>query len=156
MRPAAGPVVWIGVAGTVVTAGAMAAGAHWLFGFDWRTGLIIGAALGAFLISNPLKVCKAAFAGAIGLIKGPKYDKERYVQLLKLIYDILVMMRKDGVLALERHIEDTSKSDIFKKYPGILADHHMMEFITDCLRLISGGNLDPHELESLLEYELEL
>lgn len=117
--------------------------------------VIIGAALGAFLISNPMKVCKAAFAGAIGLIKGPKYDKEQYIQLLKLIYDILVMMRKDGVLALERHIEDTSKSDIFKKYPSILADHHMMEFITDCLRLISGGNLDPHELESLLEYELE-
>ncbi|MET0293252.1 MAG: flagellar motor stator protein MotA [Steroidobacteraceae bacterium] len=117
--------------------------------------VIIGAALGAFLISNPMKVCKAAFAGAIGLIKGPRYDKEQYIQLLKLIYDILVMMRKDGVLALERHIEDASKSDIFKKYPTILADHHMMEFITDCLRLISGGNLDPHELESLLEYELD-
>jgi chemotaxis protein MotA len=65
------------------------------------------------------------------------------------------MARKEGVLAIERHIEDTSKSDIFKKYPTIQADHHMMEFITDCLRLISGGNLDPHELESLLEYELE-
>ena len=117
--------------------------------------IICGAALGAFLISNPLKVSKAAFTGALGLAKGPKYGREEYIQLLKLVYDILVMARKDGVLAIERHIEDPEKSEIFKKYPNILADHHMMEFITDCLRLISGGNLDPHELESLLEYELD-
>lgn len=117
--------------------------------------VICGAALGAFMISNPLKVIKASFAGALGLVKGAKYGRAEYIQLLKLVYDILVMARKEGVLAIERHIEDPSKSDIFKKYPGVMADHHMMEFITDCLRLISGGNLDPHELESLLEYELE-
>jgi chemotaxis protein MotA len=117
--------------------------------------IICGAALGAFLISNPLKVVKDAFTGALGLVKGARYGRQEYIQLLKLIYDILVMARKDGVLAIERHIEDPSKSDIFKKYPVVMADHHMMEFITDCLRLISGGNLDPHELESLLEYELE-
>jgi chemotaxis protein MotA len=117
--------------------------------------VICGGALGAFLISNPMKVVKSAFGGAVGLLKGSRYGREQYVQLFKLIYDILVMARKDGVLAIERHIEDPSKSDIFKKYPGVMADHHMMEFITDCLRLISGGNLDPHELESLLEYELE-
>ena len=117
--------------------------------------VIIGAALGAFLISNPLKVVKDSFTNALGLVKAPRYGRQEYIQLLKLVYDILVMARKDGVLAIERHIEDPAKSDIFKKYPGITADHHMMEFITDCLRLISGGNLDPHELESLLEYELD-
>jgi chemotaxis protein MotA len=117
--------------------------------------VICGGALGAFLISNPLKVVKASFVGALQLVKKPHYARDDYVQLLKLIYDILVMARRDGVLAIEKHIEDPSKSDIFKKYPNVLGDHHMMEFITDCLRLISGGNLDPHELESLLEYELE-
>lgn len=117
--------------------------------------VIIGGALGAFLISNPLKVVKAAFAGALGIMKGSRYGRGEYIELLKLVYDILMMARRDGVLAIERHIEAPEKSDIFKKYPKILADHHMMEFITDCLRLISGGNLDPHELESLLEYELE-
>src|SRR5262245_22894349 len=117
--------------------------------------VICGGALGAFLISNPLKVVKAAFGGALGVAKGPRYGRAEYILLLKLVYDILVMARKEGVLAIERHIEDPDKSDIFKKYPTIQADHHMMEFITDCLRLISGGNLDPHELESLLEYELE-
>jgi chemotaxis protein MotA len=117
--------------------------------------VICGGALGAFLISNPLKVVKAAFGGALSVAKGPRYGRAEYILLLKLVYDILVMARKEGVLAIERHIEDPDKSDIFKKYPTIQADHHMMEFITDCLRLISGGNLDPHELESLLEYELE-
>lgn len=117
--------------------------------------IICGAALGAFLISNPMKVVKDAFIGALGLIKGPRYGRQEYIQLLKLIYDILVMARKDGVLALEKHIEEPEKSEVFKKYPVVMGDHHMLEFITDCLRLISGGNLDPHELESLLEYELE-
>jgi len=117
--------------------------------------VICGGALGAFLISNPMKVVKAAVIGALGLVKKPHYARDDYVQLLKLIYDILVMARRDGVLAIEKHIEEPSKSDIFKKYPNVLRDHHMMEFITDCLRLMSGGNLDPHELESLLEYELE-
>lgn len=117
--------------------------------------IICGAALGSFLISNPIKVVKDAFFGALSLVKGARYGRQEYIQLLKLIYDILVMARKDGVLAIEKHIEDTSQSEIFKRYPGVTADHHMMEFITDCLRLMSGATLDPHELESLLEHELE-
>lgn len=117
--------------------------------------IICGAAFGAFLISNPLKVVKDSFKGALGLVKGSRYGREEYVQLLKLLYDILVLARKEGLLGIERHIETPSESAIFKKYPIVTTDHHMMEFITDCLRLISGGNLDPHELESLLEYELE-
>jgi chemotaxis protein MotA len=117
--------------------------------------IICGAALGAFLISNPIKVVKSAFGGAVGLVKGVRYGRPEYVQLLKLIYDILAIARKDGFLALEQHIEEPLKSSIFKKYPVVMADHHMMEFLTDCLRLVSGTTLDPHELESLLEYELE-
>jgi chemotaxis protein MotA len=117
--------------------------------------IIVGSAIGAFLISNPMKVIKAAFLGAISLPKGPRYKREHYVMLLQLLYDILVKMRKEGVMAIERDIESPQESALFKKYPNVLTDHHMVEFITDCLRLIVGGNLDPQELESLLEYELE-
>jgi chemotaxis protein MotA len=117
--------------------------------------IICGAALGAFLTSNPLKVVKASFSGALGLMKGPRYRREDYVDLLKLIYDILVKIRKSGMLAVEADVEQPEKSQLFSQYPRILADHHMLEFITDCLRLMVGGNLDPHELEALLEYELE-
>jgi chemotaxis protein MotA len=117
--------------------------------------IIIGAAFGAFLTSNPTKVVKAAFQGAISLPKGPRYHREDYVTLLKLTYDILMKIRKEGVMAIEADLEAPDKSALFKKYPKILEDQHMIQFITDCLRLIVGGNLDPHELESLLEYELE-
>ncbi|MFI4906331.1 MAG: flagellar motor stator protein MotA [Steroidobacteraceae bacterium] len=117
--------------------------------------IIVGAAFGGFVTSNPFKVVKGSFAAALGLIKGPRYKREDYVDLLKLLYDILVKIRKSGMLAIEADIEAPEKSKMFTDYPRILADHHMIEFITDCLRLIVGGNLDPHELESLLEYELE-
>ncbi|HVY81439.1 MAG TPA: flagellar motor stator protein MotA [Steroidobacteraceae bacterium] len=117
--------------------------------------IIVGAALGAFITGNPPKVTKAALQGALNLPKGPRYKREEYVQLLKLVYDILVKIRKEGVMAIEADLEKPEASPVFKKYPVVLADHHMTTFITDCLRLIVGGNLDPHELESLLEYELE-
>jgi chemotaxis protein MotA len=117
--------------------------------------IIIGAALGAFMTSNPAKVSKQAFILAITLPKGARYKRDDYVTLLKLVYDILMKIRKDGLLAIESDIEAPEKSPLFQKYPVILADHHMVVFITDCLRLITGGSLDPHELESLLEYELE-
>jgi chemotaxis protein MotA len=117
--------------------------------------IIIGGALGAFLVGNPIKVVKTAFADALSLPKGSKYKRDDYIALLTLLYEILNKMRKEGVMAIEKEIDDPHNSELFKKYPNIAADHHMLEFITDCLRLISGGSMDPHELESLLEYELE-
>jgi chemotaxis protein MotA len=117
--------------------------------------VIIGAALGAFITSNTVKVVKGSFTGAIALFKKPRYTRDSYVDLLKLVFDLLVKARKEGLLAIEADIENPEKSELFNKYPGVMADHHMMEFITDCLRLMVGGNLDPNELESLLEYELE-
>jgi chemotaxis protein MotA len=117
--------------------------------------IIVGAALGAFLTSNPTKVVKASFKGALDVVKGPRYSREDYVQLLKLLYDILMKIRKDGLMAIEADLDAEDGGALFKSYPQIVADHHLMEFITDCLRLMVGGSLDPHELESLLEMELE-
>jgi chemotaxis protein MotA len=117
--------------------------------------IICGAAFGAFIISNPPKVVKASLTGILALLKPPKYSRADYVDIFKLLYDILVKARKEGMLAIESHIDDPHASTLFSKYPRILADHHMTDFMTDCLRLMIGGNLDPHELESLLETELE-
>ncbi len=136
--------------------GFMAEGGHILaLWHPFEVLIIVGSAIGAFLISNPMKVVKAAFTGALALPKGPRYKREDYVALLQLLYDILVKIRKEGVMAIERDVEAPQDSALFRKYPRVLADHHMIEFIADCLRLIVGGNLDPQELESLLEYELE-
>jgi chemotaxis protein MotA len=139
-----------------VIAGFLMGGGHLALLWHPTEAIIIcGSALGAFLISNPLKVVKAAFAGALSLPKGPRYKREDYVMLLKLLHDVLQKIRKAGLLGIEGDIERPRESALFKKYPSILADHHLMEFITDCLRLMAGGNMNPHELESLLEYELE-
>jgi chemotaxis protein MotA len=117
--------------------------------------IIGGGSLGAFLSANPPKIVKEALSGIAGLVKGPKYRKQDYVDLLALLYDIFSLMRKQGLLALEPHIEEPQTSSVFTAYPHLIKEHHLIEFITDCLRLIVGGNMNPHELEQLLEVELE-
>ena len=81
--------------------------------------IIVGAALGAFMTSNPPKVSKAAFTGAIGFVKGPRYKREDYIQLLKCLYDILVKIRKEGLMAIESSLEAPDGGVLFKNYPKI-------------------------------------
>ncbi|MBB3225710.1 chemotaxis protein MotA [Luteibacter sp. Sphag1AF] len=117
--------------------------------------IIFGGAAGAFVSSNSMEIVKGAMRDMLALLKGPKYRKQDYVDLLSLLYDIFVKMRKEGQLAMEEHIENPSQSSLFSAYPRLVAEHHLIDFITDCLRLIVGGSMDPHELEQLLDIELE-
>jgi chemotaxis protein MotA len=117
--------------------------------------IIFGAAVGAFVSANSLDIVKGAGRDAVGLFKGPRYRKQDYIDLLSLLYDIFTKMRKEGQLGMESHIEDPASSSLFSAYPRLIAEHHLIDFITDCLRLIVGGSMDPHELEQLLDVELE-
>ncbi len=117
--------------------------------------IIGGAALGAFLVSNPPKVVKATFAATFGVLKGVRYKPADYLDVLTLMYELLNKARREGFISLESHVDNPTSSDLFNKYPRVLADHHLMDFITDCLRLMVGSNIEPHELEPLLELELE-
>ncbi|WP_126454140.1 flagellar motor stator protein MotA [Sulfuriflexus mobilis] len=117
--------------------------------------IICGAAFGAFVISNPGKVIKAAFGSLLGLLKGAKYAKKDYLELLGLMFDIFAKARKEGMMSIEEHIEDTHASTLFSKYPKIVKDHHAIDFICDYLRIIVGGNMNPFELENLMDVELE-
>ena len=117
--------------------------------------IIGGGAMGAFLSANPPKVVKAALSDAVGLLKGPKYKKQDYVDLLSMLYDLFSLIRKEGLLGVEEHIEDPQSSSLFSAYPRLLREHHLIEFTTDCLRLMVGGSMNPHELEQLLDVELE-
>ena len=117
--------------------------------------IIIGAAFGAFLTSNPIKVVKASLAGIVSLFKQERYEHDDYVSILKLLYDVLLRIRKEGLMAIESDIDSPDGGQLFKKYPQIANDHHLRNFITDSLRLMVGGNLNPHEFESLLDEELE-
>jgi len=117
--------------------------------------VICGAAFGAFVISNPGKLIKASFGSIIQLLKGSKYNKAIYLDLLGLMFSLFTKARKEGLMALEGDIEEPLKSSIFKRFPKITADHHVLEFISDYLRLMVSGNMNPFELENLMDIELE-
>jgi len=117
--------------------------------------IIGGAAFGAFMMSNPPKVVKATLLSLVSVFKGVRYKSSDYLDVLTLMYELLNKARREGFISLESHVDAPASSDVFNKYPKILADHHLMDFITDCLRLMVGSNIEPHELEPLLELELE-
>jgi chemotaxis protein MotA len=117
--------------------------------------MIGGAALGAFVIGTPGKTIKATLKAVPTLLQGSKYTKAMYMELMALLYEILDKTRKEGLLAIERDIEDPKKSALFKKYPKVLKDHHLVEFITDYLRLMVSGKLNAMEIEALMDREID-
>ena len=114
-----------------------------------------GATIGAFIANNQMKVIKKTMAGLGACFKGSKYTRDRYMELLALLYDILQKARKEGLMAIEKDVEEPESSEIFKKYPAVGTDHHVMEFVTDYLRMMVSGNLNAHEIESLMDSEIE-
>ncbi len=117
--------------------------------------IICGAAFGAFVIANPGTVIKGALGSFGQLLKGSKHNKKSYMELLALMYDLFTKARKEGLMALEADIDEPENSPIFQKYPQILKNHHALGFIADYLRLMVGGNMNPFEIENLMDVELE-
>lgn len=118
--------------------------------------IIGGAALGALIISAPPNLLKKIVQRVLGLLKGSKIGKATYLELLKMLYELFQVIRKDGLIALESHIERPKESQIFQKYPQFLNNEHLMNFLTDTLRLIIMGGVSPHELEILMDQEIEI
>ena len=116
---------------------------------------ILGAAGGAFLANNQMKVVKSAARGVGACFKGSKFSKARYMELLSLLYDILQKARKEGLMSIEKDVEEPHSSALFQKYPIVGSDHHVVEFVTDYLRMMVSGNLNAHEIESLMDSEIE-
>ena len=116
---------------------------------------IFGSAIGAFLANNQMKVIKATLRGLGQCFKGSKFSKARYMELLSLMFDILQKARKEGLMSIEKDVEDPHNSPLFQKYPVVGADHHVCEFITDYLRMMVSGNLNAHEVESLMDSEID-
>jgi chemotaxis protein MotA len=114
-----------------------------------------GATLGAFLANNQMKVVKATAKGLGACFKGSKYTKARYMELLALMFDVLQKARKEGLMAIESDVENPHESALFQKYAVVGNDHHVVEFITDYLRMMVSGNLNAHEIESLMDSEIE-
>lgn len=117
--------------------------------------MIGGGALGAFVAANSMPAIKHTVSGLVSCFKGSKYTRAFYMELLALMFELLAKVRKEGLMSLEADVEEPDKSPIFNKYPTITADHHLVEFITDYLRLMVGGNLNALEIENLMDNEIE-
>jgi chemotaxis protein MotA len=139
-----------------VFGGFMLAGGHIAALFQPVEILMIGgAAAGAFFVGNNSKAIKATFKALPGVLKGSRYTKALYLELMSLLSEILTKVRKEGLMSIEGDIDAPEESPIFTKYPGIMADHHVIEFITDYLRLMVSGNMDAHQIENLMDNEIE-
>lgn len=117
--------------------------------------ILMGSALGAMMISNPLPVTIATLKSIGGLLKASPYKKDLYLDLLALLYDVFNKMRREGMLAVEADIDDPHASPLFTKYPSVEKIHGSIEFIVDYLRVMMIGSIAGHELEALIDAELE-
>lgn len=117
---------------------------------------IAGAALGTLLAANPLHVIKGVLSGAFAVLKGPGVTEKRYVDSLKMLFDIFNKARKEGMVAVEADVEEPEKSPIFSKYPAFLKDHHVTAFVCDTLRMAVTGGVKPFDVDQMMELDLEV
>jgi chemotaxis protein MotA len=117
--------------------------------------IIGGAAIGSLLVSAPPKLLKKILEKVIGTLKGSTTSEESYLELLKLLFEVFQMSRKEGLIALEGHIERPEDSAIFKKYPQFIGQHHLLAFMCDTFRLIILGGVPAHDMESLMDSDID-
>lgn len=117
--------------------------------------IIGGAAIGTLLIANPLPVIIKLIKMVLGVIGGNKFTKDRYLEALKMMNDLFSRGRKGGISSLEPDVEAPDKSEVFKKYPSIAHDHHVLDFICDTLRMAMAGTISHFDLDQMIELDLE-
>ena len=134
-----------------------------LAGFVWSGGaigalihpaeilVIGGAALGALMVMSPKKVLIDLIKGILQCFKGTPYNRGTYEELFKLLYDLFRLARREGLIALEQHVSNAKESDIFKKYPRVAGNHHVVEFICGALSPIIEGTVKPEQLPRAAE-----
>lgn len=117
--------------------------------------IIGGAAIGTLLIANPLPLTISVIKGALGTLGGSKINKEAFLEVLKLMYELFQLAKREGLIALEPHIENPSGSSIMGKYKSFLANHHATDFLCDTLKVVLNGGVPAHDLEDLMDLDLE-
>jgi chemotaxis protein MotA len=117
--------------------------------------IIVGAAVGAFITSNRKPVISATISSITALLKPERHDKEAYLELLSLLYSIFKLAKTKGALALEQHVENPNESALFQRFPKFYEDHHAMVFVCDYLRLLTLGTDNHHEMETLMDEDIE-
>jgi len=117
--------------------------------------IIFGAALGTFVIANPLPIIMGTLKSVGPLLSGSKMKKASFVELLSMLFAVFKLAKSKGDLALESHIDKPHESALFGAYPGFVKNHHAVEFMCDNLRVFTLGGGNPHELEAVMDVELE-
>jgi chemotaxis protein MotA len=118
--------------------------------------IIAGAATGTLLVANPLHILKGILAGLKGALSSSKFHKQRYLNLLKMMYLLLNKVRKEGLLSIENDVEKPKESASFKPFPDFLADHHALLFVCDTLRMAITGGVDPFDMDQMMELDMEV
>jgi chemotaxis protein MotA len=118
--------------------------------------IILGAAIGTLLTANPMHIIKKIVGGLTGVLKGTAYSKKRYVQTLKMMFDLFARSRKEGAIAIEGDVEDPSKSAIFSRYPVFLKDHHARDFVCDTMRMAITGGVSAFDVDQMMELDMEV
>ena len=114
-----------------------------------------GAAVGSFLIANSLGTVKLALKGLTRSFKAPRWKESDYNDLLAVLFTLLTIFRTGGATAIEKHLDEPHDSPLFSKYPRLLADHHLIEFVCDYLRMMTVNFDDPHQLAEAMENDIE-
>ena len=117
--------------------------------------IIGGAAIGSMLIANPLSLTMGVFKGIIGTLKGSPINKNSYLELLQLLYELFQFAKREGLIALEPHIENPEASSIFSKYPSFFKNHHAVDFMCDTLKIVLSGGIPAQDLEELMDIDIE-
>jgi len=117
--------------------------------------IILGAAFGAFLISNSMHTVMATAKNLPAAIMGQSTSQKLYLDLLGLLFDIFNKARREGMMSIEADIEAPAESGVFTRYPALLKNARIIEFLTDNLRIMTTSNLAPHEIEAMIDTEIE-
>jgi chemotaxis protein MotA len=118
--------------------------------------IILGAAIGTVLIANPLHILKKIAAGIGGAFGGSAFTKQRYLDTLKMMYELFTRARKEGLMALEADSDAPDQSQIFSKYPKFLKDHHALHFVCDSLRMSATGGIEAFDADQMMELDMEV
>lgn len=118
--------------------------------------IILGAAIGTVLIANPLHILKKIASGLGGAFGSSKYTQARYLEAMKIMYELFGRARREGMMALEADSDAPDKSPVFSKYPNFLKDHHALDFVCDSIRMAASGAIEPFDADQMLEMDMEV
>ncbi|HEY1648493.1 MAG TPA: flagellar motor stator protein MotA [Terracidiphilus sp.] len=118
--------------------------------------IIAGAAVGTMLVGNPMHILKKIIGSLLMVLKGSKYSKPRYIDCLKMMFQLFNKARKGGLVAIEADVEEPEKSSVFSKYPEFLGNHHVRDFVCDTMRMAITGGATPFDVDQMMELDMDV